>query len=246
MKKQIATVLALTFCMSCLCACSKEEPVTTTVPSEVTTEAADTDASGSAGKITGGWQINGDMPVMNDASFDEAAKDHDGMTLEPLQPLATQVVAGMNTKYLAYGTSSAASAEKELKIVTVYKDLEGKSSVTEVTDFNIAGYTADNGSVEDNGAKAGGWSVNKELPNMLDDECKAYFSKAMDGLVGVDYTPVCLLGTQVVAGTNYAILAEGTPVVMDAQTNLYVITIYVDLEGNASILNICGVDVTAI
>ena len=83
---------------------------------------------------------------------------------------------------------------------------------------------------------AGGWQ--KPESTELTDEAKAAFEKATEGLVGVDYKPVALLGTQVVAGTNYRILCEATVVYPGAETKEVVMTIYEDLDGNASILSI--------
>ena len=58
-------------------------------------------------------------------------------------------------------------------------------------------------------AVVGGWTVTKDAK--LSDEAKAAFDKALEGLTGVSYEPVALLGTQVVAGKNYAILCRITP-----------------------------------
>lgn len=82
----------------------------------------------------------------------------------------------------------------------------------------------------------GGWQK-AESPE-LTDEAKAAFEKAIEGFVGVDYKPVALLGTQVVTGTNYRILCEATVAYPGAETQEVVMTIYEDLDGNASILSI--------
>lgn len=82
----------------------------------------------------------------------------------------------------------------------------------------------------------GGWQ--KPESTELTDEARAAFEKATEGLVGVDYKPVALLGTQVVTGTNYRILCEATVVYPGAETHEVVMTIYEDLDGNASILSI--------
>ena len=82
----------------------------------------------------------------------------------------------------------------------------------------------------------GGWQK-VESPELI-DEAKAAFEKATEGLLGVDYKPVALLDTQVVAGTNYRILCEATVVYPGAETQKVVMTIYEDLDGNASILSI--------
>jgi len=51
----------------------------------------------------------------------------------------------------------------------------------------------------------GGWSP---WHFTLTHEAEAAFTKALHGLVGVHYTPLAF-ATQVVAGTNYSVLAKG-------------------------------------
>ena len=48
----------------------------------------------------------------------------------------------------------------------------------------------------------GGWTMPDSFA--LDEKAGAAFEKAMAELVGVDYTPLACLGSQVVAGTNRA------------------------------------------
>jgi hypothetical protein len=52
---------------------------------------------------------------------------------------------------------------------------------------------------------------------VLTEEAQSAFDKAMEGLVGVNYTPLALLGTQLVSGTNYSFLCEAAVVYPDAQ-----------------------------
>ena len=73
---------------------------------------------------------------------------------------------------------------------------------------------------------------------MMTDEAAAAFLKAMETLDGAEYTPVALLATQIVAGTNYCILCQGKYVVPDAKPFWALVYIYADLEGNAEIMNI--------
>ena len=72
----------------------------------------------------------------------------------------------------------------------------------------------------------------------LPEDAQAAFGKALDGLVGAEYTPVALLSTQVVAGMNYCILCQITPVVPDATPTWALVYIYADLQGNAEISNV--------
>lgn len=100
------------------------------------------------------------------------------------------------------------------------------------------------------GEVPGGENVEEPAPGMLDggwsaaqdpsvtDGVAALLEKATDGLVGVGYTPVAYLGSQVVAGTNHAILCRADAVVPDAVPYWAVVYIYEDLEGSVSLLDI--------
>ena len=84
----------------------------------------------------------------------------------------------------------------------------------------------------------GGWQNVPCEAAELPEDAQAAFDKALDGLVGAQYTPVALLSTQVVAGMNYCILCQVTPVTPDAAPAWALVYIYADLEGNAEILNV--------
>ena len=72
----------------------------------------------------------------------------------------------------------------------------------------------------------------------LTDELKDIFSSALEGLLGASYKPVKLVATQVVAGTNYKFLAEGTKTTNPITKGTYYITIYKDLQGNIELKDI--------
>ena len=86
----------------------------------------------------------------------------------------------------------------------------------------------------------GGWTLNES--GALTAEATGAFEKAIEGLMGVNYTPVALLGTQLVSGTNYSILTEATVVYPDAQPYYALVTVYEDLQGKAEIRNIAVLD----
>lgn len=79
----------------------------------------------------------------------------------------------------------------------------------------------------------GGWTA-AEDPTIT-PELAGLCGKAVEGLVGAQYTPVALLATQVVAGTNYRILFCTAAVVPEAEETYAIGTIYEDLEGNATL-----------
>ena len=88
----------------------------------------------------------------------------------------------------------------------------------------------------------GGWTVNTDHNAMMAEDDVETFNAAMEGLVGVGYTPVQVIATQLVSGTNYAYLATGTTVTAEPQTNYYVVVVYKDLQGNVKITAINQID----
>ena len=85
----------------------------------------------------------------------------------------------------------------------------------------------------------GGWELTEAQGAALADEgAQEAFEKATKELVGANYVPVALLGKQLVAGMNYCILCQVTPVVPDAKPAWALVYIYADLEGTASITNV--------
>jgi hypothetical protein len=84
----------------------------------------------------------------------------------------------------------------------------------------------------------GGWEDVIHEPAALPEEAQVAFSKATSELDGASYTPVALLSTQLVAGRNYCILCQITPVVPDPVPSWALVYIYADLQGGAQITNV--------
>ena len=87
---------------------------------------------------------------------------------------------------------------------------------------------------------AGGWTPAADPA--VTEELRAKFEKATEALLGVNYSPVAYLGSQVVAGINHAILCQAAAVYPDAQPYFVIVYLYEDLAGNVSILNIADFD----
>lgn len=89
--------------------------------------------------------------------------------------------------------------------------------------------------------RTGGWTIQETAE--ISPEAQAAFDKAFEGLVGVRYTPLALLGTQLVSGTNYSFLCEALVVYPDAQPYFYAIaSVYQNLQGEAEILNVVALN----
>ena len=83
----------------------------------------------------------------------------------------------------------------------------------------------------------GGWEIASHDAEELPEDAQEAFDKAKGKLPDGEYTPVSLLATQLVAGTNYCILCQVTPADTASEQKWTLVYIYADLQGNAEIMN---------
>lgn len=199
------------------------------------------------GAITGGWTIPEEYgTTFTDdelAIFDNAMGGLVGVDYKPVTVIATQVVAGTNRAYLCRGTLVTPEGGECWYVVTIYTNLEGKSEILDIKELDFVNPIFFTG--EADGQMMGAWQIVKPNGYSIPTEAAEALSKATEGTVGYAYTPIALLGTQVVSGTNYRILAYGEPVTPDAQGTLHILEIYVSLDGNAEITSMGQLDITA-
>ena len=197
------------------------------------------------GPVAGGWTLNADlgtaeMPEEAQAAFDQATAGMLGAKYVPVAYLGSQVVAGVNYAYLCKITTVTAEPATKLAVVKVYRDLSGNAEILNINE-DVASCVDSEGGVEFNPADfAGGWTVSEACGGDMDKNAQSAFDKAFKGMLGVGYTPLACLGTQVVAGTNYAILCKAATVTAEPKSALAVAVVYFDLSGNAEILSING------
>ena len=80
----------------------------------------------------------------------------------------------------------------------------------------------------------GGWNIDEMKGVNLPQKAASAFTAITGGLVGADYQPVLYVGSQVVNGTNYCILALQTLVLPEPEKRLVKMIINVDTKGAAS------------
>ena len=226
MKKKGLTFILAAFMVLSLAACGQNKAGEGTPAEESTDEESADEESAAQEAIAGGWEKAGSPEVTDDvkALVEKATEKLLGADYTPIAYLGSQVVAGKNHRILCKVKAVTPEAEAKYAIITIYEDLEGRAEVTEILESEAA--TGIPG-------LAGGWN-DPESPVMT-EEASAALSKAADKLVGAEYTPIALLGTQVVAGTNYSILCRITAVTPSAEPGYSVVIVYEDLQGNAEI-----------
>ena len=199
-------------------------------------------------QIVGGWTVyDGATPSITDEErgvFDQAVASLDGVRYEPVRVLATQVVSGTNYAFLARGTTTTAEPTTSWYVVVAYRDLSGNVSLTSAKPIDLGDLKTTTETASAN--MVGGWEVRDPANSALEPkEAADALNKAVESYADITLNPVATLGSQVVAGTNYLVLCSGTPAGGDARAQLYLATVYVNLQREATITDVCGLDLLA-
>ncbi len=190
------------------------------------------DAPNMVGQV-GGWDGNiEDLDINKNAeakeALEKATSKLTGMDFEGIYLLGKQIVAGTNYCILCRGAATVPDAIPGYYLVYVYADLQGNAEVLKI-DTLLEAADAD---------VDGGWGVNTGDPAFANNaEVKEAYEKALESMViaGGEMEPVAYLGMQVVGGYNYLVLCRVKAVIDDPSTELALVTVFVDPEGNASI-----------
>lgn len=225
-KKILALGLTATMAAGFATACTSE-------PSETSVSA---DAGVTQGVSLGGWQVENKAITEEQAAFDKAMETITGVNYEPCILLASQVVSGKNYCFLCKATVVTPDAKPTYKLVYVYEDTAGNAEVLNIADLALPGYT--------DGEVVGGWSY-ADSP-AITDEIEGIMDAVTGSLLGAEYEPVAVIGTQVVSGTNYAILCAITTVTENPVTNFEMVYVYENLEGNCEITSTEAVDIAGL
>ena len=188
--------------------------------------------------LVGGWDI--DVPIKQLALpdkaqevFDSATSNYTKMKLTPISLLGTQVVSGTNYMYLCKGEKDSST---KWVIVTIYIDTSNNTEITNVKYFNLNDYVNINSELKTT-QTLGGWSVYKNTEAKLDEEVQDIFTKAVKDNEKISYKPIALLGEQIGAGVNYAILALGENKEEEKIYSINLLTINNKLDGTATLIS---------
>ena len=209
MKKLFAIILSgLIICSFAACGQNNASSQSST---EAATTAAEAETSASEGGdvITGGI-TDAASPVVPDevkTVFDKAAATLTGVGYEPVAYLGSQVVAGTNHFLLCKATPTTADPKATYVIVTLFEGLNGEAEITDVANSDIEAPAP----TDSENPIAGGYTE-PETPEVTPEAQKA-LTKALEGLE----------------------LCKITPVTANPQPHYSIVTVYEDLEGNASI-----------
>lgn len=230
MKKLFITLLSLLLIL-CLVGCKQEKE------------------EESQGEIAGGFNVSGSiagtLPESAQAAFNEVMEGFTGVGYEPLACIGQQVVAGMNYAILAKSKVVSPDAKEELKVIFIYVPVTGDPEITEIADFNLLDYLNDEIKIEDNTEELlGGWNVPEEGGlNAMPQEL-ATATSVLYNYQDLSLEPLACVGTQVVAGINYALICRGK--VNEGRPSLYMVKIFDGVDGTQKILSICPIGLASL
>ena len=236
--RKLSVLLLALFMMTMITACGS---------SNESTQAEEPAESSAEESVSGGWELFDNkanaLPEDVQISFDKAMETFTGSELKPVAYVASQVVAGTNYMILCEAATTTEQPKSSYQMVVVYADLEGNAEITQVKEFDLTEYTYGDDSEISSEQLSGGWQVAEDRSSVvIPQDAKDVFDMAAENLDGNELEPMALLGTQLVAGTNYAFLCFSTLQTEETLTGIQVVTVYADLEGNAEITNICTVN----
>ena len=179
--------------------------------------------------MTGAWEKAPKMEITEamEELLEKATKDISDEIYTPVAYLEYQVVAGTNHKILCIVTPADDKEIPKYAIAIVYEDLDGK---VELKGTLRSDAYADVVTAYDSTDVVGYWNM-PDTPDITEEADEAFSKATKDSKDG--YKPMALLATQVVAGTNYSILA-GTDKT-DSGITYRILHVHADLEGNAEV-----------
>lgn len=200
---------------------------------------------------TGAWTVSDQktevkLPEDVEKAFRKATENITGSTLVPVSYIGSQVVAGMNYMILCRSVTAAQEPQTSYKIAVIYADLEGNAELTSLSDFDLTKYTEGEGK-KNSEVLSGGWYVAPDAVGVeIPEDVKRAYEKATEAVCWewAEVDLLACLGSQIAAGTNYAILCRGKLTEDESTDHIFMITVYEDLEGNAEVTNIHTLDLS--
>ena len=86
--------------------------------------------------------------------------------------------------------------------------------------------------------QSGKWTINKKAGTYVTKAQKKLFKKATAGMAGVSYTPVFVMSTQIVEGTNYAYFCKAKTATSKPVTSWKVVIVNKSLSGKAKVVTV--------
>lgn len=158
-------------------------------------------------------------------AFKKAKRQLLGVDYKMLMLLEKQTVAGMNYCIFARAKTVVPNAKPYYVLMYLYEDLKGNVEVTKIK------------KVAETNELNGGWFAPKSngIHAKENSEAMKAAKKALYGMVGAEMRILSVLGSQVVAGTNYCFLLRSTGTYPGAEPEYELLYVYKDLKGKCEV-----------
>lgn len=181
--------------------------------------------------LAGGWS-RAESPVVTDdlrTLADQAMENLAEADFTPVAYIGSQVVAGTNYCLLFRFVPVEPDAVSGYALATIFKDLDGSAHVLDFYECDAEEGLPD---------LLGSWTPAGN-PTVT-DAARAAVEKAVKASGEAEVSPVALLATQLVSGTNYALLCEISSSPLSPESSYVILHVYEDLSGNAVITDSFG------
>lgn len=245
MKKAALVIASALLAAACFCGCQK-----------ATTAGTETEATKDAPSLStsGGYMIADNfVEILSDEdekkAFEEATDDLTGVDYTPICSLGRQTVAGTNYAILAKAQVVSPDSKPELKVLFINAPLGEKAKLDKVADFDVVKYIGDSKTLPNKEDVAGGWMQAEAKGASLPENAATAFSAATQDFDGALFTPLAYVASQMVAGTNHAIICNYRKTGAESPDGVCMLVIYEPLSGapdGPQIISICDIDVASL
>lgn len=190
----------------------------------------------------GGWKFSSDYKVTEDLNkvFQKAMSKIVGADYTPLAYLGSQIVSGTNHCFLCKEQIVYPGAAPRYALVYIHEDIDKDGGLCRIDDIALPGISE---SQPEGMTKLGGWKYEED--HKITSKISSVIEKATRPLLGAKYEPVANIGSQLVSGTNHAVLCKITTITADASTHYAIVYVYESLDGNCEVTDVSDIELFA-
>lgn len=88
--------------------------------------------------------------------------------------------------------------------------------------------------------KIGGWNIDEVKGSNLPQKVQSAFTAVTSAMTGAEYEPICYLGSQIVNGTNYRVLAIQKLITPEGEKRIVKMIIHEEIDGSVRPVSVSG------
>ena len=194
--------------------------------------------------LTAKWTMPESIEVTSELNglFNEGVEGLTKATFEPAAYLGYIEETNLDHAFLCKTTED--TGKTFWSVVYIKEDSEGKVNLLDVQSIMLS-ESLDKGAVQfgtvSGDELVGSWSVDGESVSKgigdISDDIKVAIDEALKSKVSVTYEPIMIMGSQVVSGTNYAVLCKN-----ETSSEWTIVYVYKNLDGKGTLMNVATFD----